>query len=331
MPKVELHVHLEGSTRPETLLKLAKRHGIDLPANDIEGLREWYRFTDFMHFVHVYWKCAECLKTPDDIEFIAREFLQGQADQNVLHSEATYTPLTQYRQCGISFRDQLDAINRARTWGEAELGVAMGLTIDIPRELCTEEESLMVADWAIEGFGNGVTAFGLGGAEVGFPPEQFKNAFDRARAAGLPSVPHAGETEGPASIKGSLDALGAIRIGHGVRCLEDPELVAELRDRKIVLEVCPTSNVCLGVFPSFDAHPLPRLVEEGLTVTINSDDPPMFSTTLTHEFEEANRAFGWGLAEFERLTMNAVEGALVSDDRRAELRQAVGDWFRAND
>lgn len=323
MPKVELHVHLEGSMRPETLLRLAQKHQRPLPASTVEELEAWYHFKDFPHFAEIYWTCSECLRDPEDIETIARDFLAGQHEQNILHSEATYTPLTIFRRCGIPFREQLDAINRARAWGEQALGITMSLTIDIPREACTPEEARQVAAWAIEGFGNGVSAFGLGGYEVGFGPEQFTEAFDMAREAGLPSAPHAGETEGPASIWGSLNLLGAKRLGHGVRCLEDPKLVEHLVEHQVCLEVCPSSNVRLGVVPTLADHPLPNLIKAGLNVTVNSDDPPMFSTTLTQEWQRCVEAFDLTEATVRQLSLNAVESAFVSETRRDELRHAL--------
>lgn len=327
MPKVELHVHLEGSIRPETLLELASEHDVALPANTLDELRNWYVFRDFPHFATIYWTLARCLKTPDAIEKVAREFLVGQAAQNIVHSEVTYTPLTQVRQVGIPFTDQLAALNRARAWGEAELGVSMGITLDIPREACDPDEALRCADWAIEGFGNGVTAFGLGGAEVGFPPELFEAAFDRAREAGVPSAPHAGETEGPSSIWGALDTLGALRIGHGVRCLEDPALVDELCARQTPLEVCPSSNVCLGVVPELHAHPLPRLLSEGLFVTLNSDDPPMFNTTLTNEWIRCVETFELDLETVRSLSVNAALAAFVPPERKRQLVAEVDGFF----
>jgi adenosine deaminase len=163
MPKVELHVHLEGSIRPQTLLALAKRHGVSLPARTVEGLQSWYQFTDFTHFIEVYATTVSCLRSADDIELITREFLLGQKAQNILHSEVTYTPFPLYHDCGIPFAEQLAAINRARAWGEHDLGISMTLTIDIPRRDFSEEDSLLVADWAISGLGEGVTGFGLGG------------------------------------------------------------------------------------------------------------------------------------------------------------------------
>ncbi len=331
MPKVELHVHLEGSIRPETVLALAQRHSIALPARDLAGLQAWYAFTDFPHFIEIYLAVSACLRTPDDIELIAREFLAGPAAQNIRYSEVTYTAYTHYATKGLRFADQLAALNRARAWGRATLGVDMGLVIDIER-MTTAEEGLIVADWAIGAHGDGVVALGLGGPEVGHPPERFTAAFERARAAGLPRVPHAGETEGPASIWGALRSLHADRLGHGVRCLEDPALVSELRDRQIPLEVSPTSNVCLHVVPSLAEHMLPRLLAEGLYVTLNSDDPPMFGTTLNHEYQVVAETFGFGAAEMERFVLNALRASLLPADAKTRLeRDYVAEFARLRD
>jgi adenosine deaminase len=326
MPKVELHVHLEGAIQPETLLALAHRNGVALPATTVAGLRSWYTFTDFAHFVEIYLAVSACIRSPDDIELVAREFLAGQAAQGIRYSEVTYTPFTHYYFKGLPFRDQLAAINRARAWAASELGVTIGLVIDIARSV-GPEEGLLVADWAIEAMGDGVVALGLGGPEIGNPPEKFTEAFARARAAGLPRVPHAGETVGPVSIWGALRALDAQRLGHGVRCLEDPALVAELRERQIPLEVCPTSNVCLGVAPSIAEHQLPRLIEAGLYVTLNSDDPPMFNTSLTGEYLAVAQAYGWGADELERLVLNAVRVSLLPAAERATLEAQFATEF----
>lgn len=318
MPKVELHVHLEGSIRPETLLTLARRNGVALPYDTVDGLREWYRFVDFPHFVDIYVAITSCLRTASDIELIAREFLQGQAAQNIVHSEVTYTAYTVFEHCGIAFEDQIAAINRARAWAKRELGVSMALVLDIAREE-SPAEGMITARWAVDAFGRGVDAFGLGGYEVGHPPEKHAEAFDLARAHGLPSVPHAGETEGPASIWGAVRALQAQRIGHGVRCLEDAELVAHLRRAQIPLEVCPTSNVCLGVASSLAEHPLPRLLAEGLYVTINSDDPPLFNTTLTDEYLRCADAFGFDAATMRQFALNALRASLLPAEEKVAL------------
>ncbi len=322
IPKVELHVHLEGAIQPETLLLLARRNGIALPADNAAKLRQWYTFTGFPHFVEIYLAISSCICTPDDIELVARDFLRGQAAQNIRYSEVTYTPYTHYSlNRKIPFADQIAALDRARLWAEFELGVSVGWVLDISRNVRPVEHGLTVAEWAISSMDRGVVALGLGGPEVGNPPELHAEAFARARAAGLPGVPHAGETVGPESIRGALDALGAQRIGHGVRCLEDPELVPILRERQIPLEVCPTSNVCLGVYPSFAAHPLPRLLEEGLYVTLNSDDPPMFNTTLTDEYRKAAHTFGLDAAAIEQLMINAVRAGLLPEAVRIRMEQ----------
>jgi adenosine deaminase len=329
MPKVEIHVHLEGSVRPATLLQLAKKHKVVLPADTVEGIQQWYTFTDFDHFVQIYIKISSCLQTPDDIELIAREFLIGQAEQNIQYSEVTYTALTHYLTKNMPFNDQLAALNRARDWGRTALGIDVGYVIDIPRSV-TAEQGDIVAQWMIDTYNggeNGLVAFGLGGPEVGHPPERFQASFERIYAAGIPSVPHAGETEGPASIWGSLRALHAVRLGHGVRCLEDPELVAYLRDHQIPLEVNPSSNICLGVYPSLQDHALPRLLAEGLYITINSDDPPMFNTTLTDEYMRVSETFGFSEADMEKFVLNALQATFLPNDKKNTLESEFAHAF----
>jgi adenosine deaminase len=321
MPKVELHVHLEGSVQPQTLLKLARRHHLSLPADTVESLRRWYTFRDFAHFLEIYLTIAACLRTAEDIELISREFLIGQAKQNIRYSEVTFTPHNQFRINDLEFHPQLDAVNRARAWAEKELGVRMGIIMDIPRNV-SPEEGLMIAGWAVDRYGDGLVAFGLGGPEVGNPPEKFQAAFDRVREAGLPCILHAGETAGPTSIWSAIRIADSRRIGHGVRAVEDDQLMAYLRQTQIPLEVCPTSNVCLKVFPSLVAHSLPRLMEQGLYVTINSDDPPMFNTTLTNEYLLSHQTFGWSQNRIEQLVLNAVDATLLSKPERQTMRQA---------
>lgn len=320
MPKVELHVHLEGSIRPETLLKLAHANNMTLPYNTVEGLREWYVFRDFPHFVEIYVAITSCLKTADDLELIAREFLAGQAAQNIKYSEPTYTAYTIYQHCGISFDDQFAALNRARAWAERELGVTMNLIVDIAREV-KPEIGLVTAGQVIKNYGNGVCALGLGGYEVGHPPEKYQAAFDLVNAAGIPCILHAGETAGADSIWSALRVGQSRRIGHGVRCLEDDALVEYLREHQIPLEVCPTSNVRLNVAPNIAQHPIQTLIDKGLYVTLNSDDPPMFNTTLTDEFLKCADAFQWDKTTCENLTLNAVRASLLSGDAKQKMEQ----------
>jgi adenosine deaminase len=325
MPKVELHVHLEGSIEPGTLLELARRNDVALPATSEAELRAWYTFRNFPHFIEVYRTISRCIRTADDLELIGRAFLAGQAAQGIVYSEVTFTAQTHAFNYGLPFGEQLAALNRARRWAEAELDVSMGLVIDIAREV-SPADGLEVASWVIGAHGDGVVALGLGGSEVGNPPEKFAAAFARARDAGVPLVLHAGETAGPASIWGAL-AQGSRRIGHGVRCLEDAALVAELRERQVPLEVCPTSNVRLGVAPSLAEHPFPRLLDAGLYVTLNSDDPPMFGTTLTDEYLAAARTFSLDRPAIEHLALNAARATLLPPDRAAALVARLRDAF----
>jgi adenosine deaminase len=319
MPKVELHVHIEGAIQPKTLLQLANKNKIELPAKDVDGLREWYRFTDFPHFIQIYLKASSCIQTTDDIEFVARDFLAHQAAQNIVYTEGTWTPHTHFQQKGLSYDDQLAALNRAREWAKHELNVDMGIVIDISRGDTTAAEALALAQWTVQQHGNGIVAFGIGGSEVGYPPSLFKAAFDYAKAHHLPILPHAGETAGADSIWSALHDAHATRLYHGVRAIEDDTLVAYLREKQIPLDVCPTSNVCLGVVPDMQSHTLPKLLAAGLYVTINSDDPPMFNTTLTNEYQAIADAFDFDAAMIQRLVLNGVHASLLPANEKQRM------------
>ncbi len=327
MPKVELHVHLEGSIRPETLLQLAKRHYVALPADSLDDLKAWYIFRDFPRFAEVYQTLSKFIRTADDIEFITREFLVGQAEQNIRHSEATFTALTHYRNFGLEFDRQLAAINRAREWGERELNTSLLVIFDIPREFALPEEAVQLVQWLASRQPEGVAALGLGGYEVDFPVEKYQAAFELAHQTGVTTVLHAGETEGPPSIWSALHVGHSVRIGHGVRCLEDANLVEYLRARQIPLEVCPTSNVCLRVVKDLASHPLPKLLAENLHVTINSDDPPMFNTTLTGEFIRVTQQFGFAKDDLQRFVLNALRASLLPNERKTALEKNFTEQF----
>ena len=202
----------------------------------------------------------------------------------------------------------------------------MGVIMDIPR-LTDPESGLMIAEWMIERYGDGLIALGLGGPEVDHPPEKFQAAFERVRAAGIPCILHAGETVGPSSIWSAIRVADTKRIGHGVRAIEDPELITCLRETQIPLEVCPTSNICLKVYPSLEEHSLPKLMEEGLYITINSDDPPMFNTTLTNEFIIGHQAFGWDFEQIQKFILNAVRVTLLPERERRTMQALFEEDF----
>lgn len=309
IPKTELHVHLEGSIRPETLLKLSHRNQKPLPANTLEGLKDWYRFRDFNHFVQVYVAISKCIVNADDVVLIAKEFIDGQKEQGIIHSEVTYTASTLYKYAGIPLAEQMAALQEAVKYGN-QVGSSVQFIVDIVRGNA-EELAQITLEFALEGKEKGVVcALGLAGVE-GEGTVQYKDYVREAETNGLPFIPHAGETQGPGSIKECLAIGNPPRIGHGVRCIEDADLMAELKERGTVLEVCPTSNVALGVYPSIADHPIDRLLAYGLKVTINSDDPPMFGTTLVDEVIVCSEAFGWGEETVANLQENAARASLM--------------------
>jgi adenosine deaminase len=336
MPKVELHVHLEGSIRPSTLLTLAERNGVDLPARNLAGLREFYNFVDFDHFIRVYLAISKCLRTVADFSLIAYEFGADMARQHIRYAEVTFTPHTHVAALDLPFDDIMAGLNDGRARAQADFGVEFQWVLDIVRDAIDSRHQ--VAEWAISAMDRGVVGLGLGGTEQGYPPELFEDAYAMAREAGLHCVPHAGEVVGPESVWGAIRTLGAERIGHGVRSVEDPALVGYLRVRQIPLEVCPTSNLCLGVYPSYNEHPVRWLWEQGLYVTLNSDDPPMFNTDLVREYQilaghPPQDSLGEGLdftvAELERLNLNGLRASFLPEGRKAALeREFTAEFAR---
>ena len=325
MPKVELHVHLEGSIRPAVLLELARRNGVDLPAQDEAGLKKWFRFRDFEHFVQIYLTCSRALRTPEDFQLLANDFLAEQACQNILYSEVHFTIATHLAN-GVNGGEVLHALEEAVREAESGYGVTLRLIPDIVRNVGPQVADRTL-EWALAGQGRGVVALGLSGSEPRFPNEPFREHFDTARRAGLHRVAHAGETGGPESIRSVLAVCGAERIGHGVRAVEDPSLMAELRDRGVPLEVCPSSNVCLGVVPEMPSHPFDRLYRAGCRVSVNSDDPAFFNTNLTREYLRLHQTFGYSAAELAGLSLSSVRQSFLPDGERAALEQRFREQF----
>jgi adenosine deaminase len=327
-PKAELHVHLEGAIQPATLLALARRNGVALPAADEAGLRRLFAYRDFAHFVELFVLATRCLRTVADYETIVYELGAELARQHVRYAEVTFSPST-HRALGVPHDTYFAGLTRGRARARADFGVELNWIFDIVRAVADPTRLAAYADYvtdvAIEGRRDGVVALGLGGAEAGAPPEPFAPWFDRARAAGLRSAPHAGEHAGPESVWGALRALGAERIGHGVRAIEDRALVAHLAEQAIPLEISPTSNIRLGVYPDYAAHPLRRLHEAGVAITVNSDDPPLFNTTLSDEVATLAGPFGLDVASCDAILLNAVRHSFLPDERRWALETS----FRA--
>lgn len=322
LPKAELHVHLEGSMRPPILLELARRNGVSLPADDADGLAEWFRFRDFEHFVEIYLACSRCLRTPEDFQLLARDFVAEQERQNVLWSEVHFTISTHLAN-GVNGGEVADALWEVFSEAERRAGVHVRLIPDIVRNVgpAAADQTL---EWALDHRRRGVIALGLSGFEsVSDAP--YREHFDVAKREGLRRVAHAGEHGGPEVIRSVLDTCGAERIGHGVRAVEDPELLAELAASGVPLEVCPTSNVRLGVCADLASHPLPRLRDADVRVTVNSDDPPLFGTTLNDEYLRVADTFGWEAEELAELVTTGFEASFAAREERQDLADRLND------
>ncbi len=319
-PKIELHVHLEGTVRPATLLEIARRNDYPLPADTVEGLQELYRFRDFRHFIEVWILTTNALQTAEDFRQIVTDYAAEASSHGAVYLEAIFSPAERVRR-GSSWQDIFEGVCDGAQAAREQHAVEVRLTPDIPRGF-TQEEARATVEWAGRFRERGVVGVGLGGLEAEFPPEPYEGVFRLARSLGLGSVPHAGEVAGAASIRGALEALGADRLRHGIRAVEDPGLVRELAGRGIVLDVCPLSNLRTGAVASLEEHPLPRLVAAGVRCTVSTDDPAMFDTDLTHDYEAATSL---GL-DPRSLYETGIAGSLCDEETRARLR-ALGESF----
>ncbi|GII96612.1 adenosine deaminase [Sinosporangium siamense] len=328
LPKVELHVHLVGSASPGTVLALANRHPDSRVPKNEEELREFYVFRDFPHFAEVYEAVNNLVRDPEDVALLVEGAAADLAVQNVRYVELTVTPYSHQRM-GMPVEEITRALDIAAANAQRDHGVRVGYIFDIPAEW-GGAAARGTLDHALQAPPANLVGFGLAGIEQDRPAmrDEIRDAFRAARAAGLRSLPHGGEMSGPETIWEVVNHLGAERIGHGIRCLDDPDLVAHLRETQIPLEVCPTSNVCTQQVPHLAAHPLPRLLEEGLYVTLNSDDPPMFGTTLTREYQVVADAFGLGRTELAALARNAVNAASLDATSKAAILAEIDEVAR---
>ena len=325
MPKAELHVHLEGSILPRTLIKLAHRNHVTLPADDEAALTEYYRFRDFDQFLETYLMVTSCLRSPDDYRLIAYEYGCECARQNIRYAEVTFTILTNMFLTGLAWQEILQGLNTGREQAYIDFGVRWQWVFDIVRN--QPETQAPVLDIALAAREMGVIALGLGGSEAGYPPELFVDTFVRAEMEQLHRVPHAGEIAGPQSVWSAINLLHAERIGHGVRSIEDLALVEYLRSNSIPLEICPTSNICLKVYPEYAQHPLRQLWDAGVLVTIGSDDPPMFGTDLSNEYQNLVKYFHFTQAELERISLNGIRASFLSQGEKQRLVSEFQDEF----
>ena len=329
LPKAELHVHHIGSASPRIVSELAERHPGTVPS-DPDALRDFFAFRDFAHFVEVYLAVVALVKTPEDVRLltyeVAREMAQG---QGLRYAELTCTPYTSVRpdaaDLGMPIEAYTEAIEDARVAAERDLGLVLRWIYDIPGESGVPSADATLS-YALDHRPEGLVGFGLGGPEIGVSRAQFQPHFDAARAAGLHSVPHAGETTGPETVWDAIRLLGAERIGHGTSAAQDPALLAHLAEAGIPLEVCPSSNVATRAVATLAEHPLRTFVDAGVTVSINSDDPPMFGTTLCREYEVAAELLALDEAGLADLSRAAVRSSFAPEDVKARILDEIDGY-----
>lgn len=320
LPKAELHLHIEGSLEPELMFSLAERNGVSLPYASVEHVRAAYDFSDLQSFLDLYYRGMSVLRTAEDFHDLAMDYFRRASSEGVVHIEMHFDPQAHLVR-GIELPVVMEGLSLARRRAQRELGMSTALIMAFLRDR-PAEEAMAVMESAAP-YWEMLDAVGLDSAEQGNPPSKFVEVFERARQLGIPRVAHAGEEGPPAYIREALDLLDVCRIDHGVRCLEDPALVARLRDEGVVLTVCPLSNVRLRVVERMSDHPLPQLLDAGLRLTLNSDDPAYFGGGMLANFEACAEAFGWSEEVFIQLAGTAIEAAFIGETRRLDLHRQL--------
>ncbi len=320
IPKAELHVHLEGAASPDLVRRLAERNQIDLAPSlfDEQGNFAW---NDFLHFLEVYDAAAGVIRTVADYRDVTYEYLRACAEEGAIYVELMSSP-DHAAEAGMSYQDHVDGIVAGIDDARRDHDIEGRLIVTCVRHFGIER-AMDVARQVVANPHPFIVGFGMGGDEAAWPPAQFKDAFGYVAAAGLPCTVHAGEWAGPDMIRQAIETLPVQRIGHGVHAIEDPELVAEIADRGITLEVCPGSNIATGIYPSRQAHPLRALRDAGVKVTLNSDDPPYFATSVGREYDRAAREMHLSDQELREITLAAIDAAFVDDGTKRVLRERV--------
>ena len=308
LPKAELHLHLEGSLEPELLFRLAERNKMALPWNDVDALRSAYNFGNLQEFLDLYYAGADVLRTEQDFYDLTWAYLQKCEEQNVVHTEPFYDPQT-HTDRGIPFEVAMRGISGALADGRELLGISSGLILSFLRHL-PEEAAFKTLEQAMP-FRDAFFAVGLDSSEMGHPPSKFERVFAKARAEGFLAVAHAGEEGPPEYIWEALDLLKVSRIDHGVRAAEDPKLIQRLIDEQIPLTVCPLSNTKLCVFDDMSQHNILQMLEQGVKVTVNSDDPAYFGGYVTENFMALHESLGMSEDQARRLAQNSLDARLA--------------------
>jgi adenosine deaminase len=316
LPKAELHLHIEGTLEPELMFALAERNGVELPFADVDAVRRAYVFSNLQSFLDIYYAGCRVLLTEEDFFDLTWAYLRRARAGGVRHAEIFFDPQT-HTERGVGFATVLNGIGAALRRAESELEMTTGLILCFLRHL----DAASAMDTLEQGLAHrdALLGVGLDSSEVGNPPEKFVSVFAEARDAGLHVVAHAGEEGPPDYIRQALDLLGAERIDHGVRCLEDEALVERLARERVPLTVCPLSNVCLRVVDKLEDHPLPEMIDRGLRATVNSDDPAYFGGYVGDNFAAVQRGLGLDDGALRTLARNSLEASFLDAARRDEL------------
>jgi adenosine deaminase len=325
IPKIELHLHIEGAIPLGTMLDLAKRDGKDRSLKSVDDLRRKLTYRDFPHFIELWTWMTTLVKEESDFEEIAYQVLRELNKQNVKYVETSYSPGDYWRQ-GFSVRGITENLIKGKERARRDLGIRCELIIDLIRDH-GPEKSMQYLDAATPYLGKGVIGIGLGGSEQNFPPGPYASIYKEARRRGFRLTAHAGEAAGAESIWVAVEKLGVERVGHGVRAKEDPRLLALLKEKQIPLDMCVTSNVRTGVCQSVEAHPIKEYFQQGLMVTVNSDDPTMFNTSISQEYLALIQRLGFSVVELRRLIANGMHASFMSEgDKQTMKSQCDGEW-----
>jgi len=319
LPKLEQHVHIVGSTRPETLLWLIRDQGKDDPLKTIEDVRNFYQYRDFEHFISVYSRVNDYITKERYYERIAYEMLESDAKCNVRHVEAIWSPYDHVRR-GLDYEKMLDYINRGIRRAESDFGVTCTIRVDLVRNY-GPDVGMKVLDM-VEVKGDNIVGIDLGGSEEGYPPDPYERAYHRARDLGLHLVAHAGEASGPKSVWGAVSKLGVERIGHGVAAARDPSLMRELAAKGVAVETCPVSNLRTGAVKRMADHPIRSFIEGGILVSVSGDDPPMFNTDMGNEYLTLHRELGFTVDELYKISTDSIETSFLPEEKKERLRKS---------
>ena len=316
LPKAELHLHIEGTLEPELLLEFGRRNGVDLPCSSAEECRAQYRFSDLQHFLSIYYEGVTVLVTEQDFHDLTLAYVRRVAADGARHVEVFFDPQSHVPR-GVPFADVVGGITRALRQGEAEFGVSWRLIMCFLRDRPAAEAMEMV-ELALP-YRDVIAGVGLDSAETGHPPAEFAAVYEAARAAGFVAVAHAGEEGPPEYISDALDVLQVCRVDHGVAAIRDASLQRRLAEERVPLTMCPLSNLELKVTADLTRHPLKRLLNAGLVVTVNSDDPAYFGGYLLANYLAVQRALGLSRADLAQLARNSITASLLAPERKAEL------------